>query len=125
MGLGDEYSRDALFRRPGQEYDSDPDREESPDDAEPMHPEDWEALYADEIYADVVRIQVFVYDNHALVLNRYGVAEYCDLLQDQSKWWSDVNLKMPIMALWRSLNLREETDPQAFQNWLEHYIQLY
>lgn len=124
MGLGDEYSRDALFRRPGQEYDSDPDREESPE-AEPLHPEDWEALYSDEIYADVCRIQRFAWDNHAFVMQRYGVAEYCDLLQNQDKWWRDVNLKLPIVALWRGLNLREEVDPQAFQNWFEHYIQMY
>ena len=123
MGLGDEYSRDALFRRSGQDdSDSDPDREESP---EPLHPEDWEAMYCDEIYADVCRIQGFAWDNHALVLARYGVAEYCDLLHNQEKWWRDVNLKMPIVALWKGLNMCEEIDAQSFQNWLEHYIQLY
>ena len=123
MGLGDEYSRDALFRRSGHnDSDSDPDREESP---EPLHPEDWEAMYCDEIYADVCRIQGFAWDNHALVLARYGVAEYCDLLHNQDKWWKDVNLKMPIVALWKNLNLASELDAQAFQNWLEHYIQLY
>lgn len=123
MGTGDEYSRDALFRRSGpDDYDSDPDREESP---EPLHPEDWEAMYCDEIYADVCRIQSFVYDNHALVLSRYGVAEFCDLIHNQDKWWSDVNLKLSVTALWKGLNMAEEIDPQAFQNWLEHYIQLY
>ena len=123
MGLGDEYSRDALFRRSGPEdYDSDPDREESP---EPLHPEDWEAMYCDEIYADVCRIQGFAYDNHALLLKRYGVSEFCDLLHNQEKWWRDVNLKLPIVALWKGLNMAEEIDPQSFQNWLEHYIQMY
>jgi len=123
MGLGDEYSRDALFRRSGPEdYDSDPDHEESP---EPLHPEDWEALYSDEIYADVFRIQGFAYDNHSLVLKRYGVAEFCDLLHNPEKWWRDVNLKLPIVALWKSLNMAEEIDPQSFQNWIEHYIQIY
>jgi len=123
MGLGDEYSRDALFRRSGQDdSDSDPDREESPD---PLHPEDWEAMYCDEIYADVCRIQGFAWDNHALVLARYGVAEYCDLLHNQEKWWRDVDLRLPVVALWKSLNMCEEIDAQAFQNWLEHYIQLY
>ena len=123
MGLGDEYSRDALFRRSGQDdSDSDPDREESP---EPLHPEDWEAMYCDEIYADVCRIQGFAWDNHALVLCRYGVAEYCDLLHNQEKWWRDVDLKLPVVALWKNLNMRDEVDVQSFQNWLEHYIQLY
>ena len=124
MVLGDEYSRDALFRRPGQEYDddSDPDREESP---EPLHPEDWEAMYCDEIYADVCAIQRFAYDNHALVLHRYGVAEFCDLMHNQDKWWSDVDLKLPYVSLWRHLNMQEEIDPQAFQNWLENYIKIY
>lgn len=123
MGLGDEYSRDALFRRPGpDDYDSDPEREESP---EPLHPEDWEAMYCDEIYADVCKIHEFAYDNHALVIKRYGVAEYCDLIHNQQTWWRDVNLKLPIVALWKRLNMSEEIDPQAFQNWLEHYIQLY
>ena len=123
MGLGDVYSRDALFRRSGQDdYDSDPDREESP---EPLHPEDWETMYCDEIYADVCTIQTFTYDNHALVLKRYGVAEFCDLLHNQEKWWKDIDLKLPFLGLWKKLNLREEIEPQAFQNWLEHYIQLY
>ena len=124
MGLGDEYSRDALFRRSGPEdfEDSDPDREESP---EPLHPEDWEAMYNDEIYADGCRIHGFAHDNYALVLARYGVAEYCDLLHNQEKWWADVKLKLPVVALWKSLNMATEIDAQAFQNWLEHYIQLY
>jgi len=82
-------------------------------------------MYCDEIYADVCRIQGFAWDNHALVLARYGVAEYCDLLHNQDKWWKDVNLKMPIVALWKNLNMQNEMDAQAFQNWLEHYIQLY
>lgn len=82
-------------------------------------------MYCDEIYADVCRIQGFAYDNHALVLKRYGVAEYCDLIHNQDKWWKDVSLKMPIVTLWKGLNLAEEIDPQAFQNWLEHYIQVY
>jgi hypothetical protein len=27
--------------------------------------------------------------------------------------------------LWKGLNMAEEIDPQSFQNWLEHYIQIY
>jgi hypothetical protein len=59
------------------------------------------------------------------VLKRYGVAEFCDLLHNQEKWWKDIDLKLPFLGLWKKLNLREEIEPQAFQNWLEHYIQLY
>lgn len=123
MGAGDEYSRDALFRRADQDpgLDSDSDSETP----EPLHPEDWEALYSDEIWADVCSIHGFAHDNYALLLARYGVAEYCDLLHNTSKWWKDVDLKLPVVALWRRLNMREEVDPQSFQNWLEHYIQLY
>lgn len=123
MGLGDEYSRDALFRRPGTEdYDSDPDREES---QEPLHPEDWEAMYSDEIYEDICMIHQFVYDNHAYIRKRYGVAEYCTLIHSTEMWWSNVDLKLPFVSLWRRLNMKEEFDPQSFQCWLENYIQLY
>ena len=124
MGAGDEYSRDALFRRSDQEIysDSDSEREES---QEPLHPEDWEAVFSDEIYADVNRIHAYVYDNFAHVRKRYGMAEYCDLLHNPQKWWCNCDLKLPIVSLWRRLNMREDVDPQAFQNWLEYYVQFY
>jgi hypothetical protein len=121
MGLGDEYSRDALFRRPDQEANSDSDFEES---EEPLHPEDFEALMSDEIYTDVVLIQEFVSDGYHRVLKRYGVAEYTNLLHEARLYWSDSVIREDIMRLYRKLNFREMYDPQSFQNWLEYYIEL-
>jgi len=122
MGLGDEYSRDALFRRPDQEVSaSDSDCEESP---EPLHPEDFEALYSDEIYGDVVRIQEFVYDGCHRVKHRYGVAEYTQIIHEAERFWSDCVLRLDVMRLYRKLHFRELFDPQSFQTWLEYYIEL-
>ena len=122
MGLGDEYSRDALFRRPDQEVqNSDSDCEESP---EPLHPEDFEALYSDEIYTDVVLIQEFVWDGHHRVKHRYGVVEYTQLLHESDRFWSDCSIRMNVMNLYRRLHFRERFDPQSFQNWLQYYIDL-
>lgn len=123
MGLGDEYSRDALFRRPDQDAHSDSDLE---DQEEPLHPEDFEAMYSDEIYTDVTLIQEFVWDGHHRVKNRYGVAEYTQILHGgANKFWSDCIIRMDIMRLWRRLHFREHFDPQSFQNWLEYYIELH
>ena len=123
MGLGDEYSRDALFRRPDQDARSDSDLE---DQEEPLHPEDFEAMYSDEIYTDVVLIQEFVWDGHHRVKNRYGVVEYTQILHGgTNKFWSDCIIRMDIMRLWRRLHFRELFDPQSFQNWLEYYIELH
>jgi len=122
MGLGDEYSRDALFRRPDQEINnSDSDCEESP---EPLHPEDFEALYSDEIYTDVVIIQEFVNDNYYRIKHRYGVVEYTQLLHDAERFWSDCTIRMDIMRLHRRLHHKDMFDPQSFQNWLQYYIEL-
>ena len=122
MGLGDEYSRDALFRRPDQDaHTSDSDCEESP---EPLHPEDWEAMFSDEIYTDVVLIQEFVSDNYFRVRHRYGVPEYSQVLHEADRFWSDCQIKIPVMRLWRRLNFKDMFDPQSFQNWLEYYIEL-
>jgi len=122
MGLGDEYSRDALFRRADQEVqNSDSDGEESP---EPLHPEDWQAFYSDEIYTDVVLIQEFVYDRTLHVKNRYGVSEYINLIMDQNKFWSDCSIKLSVMQLWRRLHFKDMFDPQSFQNWLEYYVEV-
>jgi len=123
MGLSDEYARDALFRRSDQEVpNSDSECEEC---EEPLHPEDFEALYSDEIYSDVVRIQEFVYDGHHRVLNRYGVAEYTVLIHEPEKYWSDCVINMNIMRLWRRLHFKDKFDPQSFQTWLKYYIEIY
>jgi hypothetical protein len=122
MGLGDEYSRDALFRRPDQEVpNSDSDCEES---NEHLHPEDFEAIYSDQIYSDVVIIQEFVYDGHHRVKHRYGVVEYTHLLHEPERFWRDAPIKMDIARLWRRLYFRDMYDPQSFQSWLEYYIEL-
>lgn len=121
MGLGDEYSRDALFRRPDQEVNSDSDFEER---EEPLDPEDFEALMNDEIYTDIVLIQEFVYDGHHRVVNRYGIHEYANLLHGPKLYWSDCAIRMDIMRLHRKLHFNHMYDPQSFQNWLEYYIDL-
>ena len=123
MGLGDEYSRDALFRRPDQEYNSDSDREEGP--KEPLSQEDWEIMHCDELYSDVFIIQEFVSDRYARIKHRYGVEEFCDLIRNPERWWQDVDLKMDVVRLWRRLQTREHVDPQAFQVWLEYYVEFY
>jgi hypothetical protein len=121
MGLGDEYSRDALFRRPDQEVHSDSDREESPD---PLDPEDWEAMFSDEIYSDVTKIQEFVYDGCHRVKKRYGVAEYTKLLHEPHLFWSDCVISQAVMSLWRKMIFKNMFDPQSFQTWLKYYIEL-
>jgi hypothetical protein len=83
-------------------------------------------MYSDEIYTDVVLIQEFVWDGHHRVKNRYGVAEYTQILHGgPNKFWSDCIIRMDIMRLWRRLHFRERFDPQSFQNWLEYYIELH
>jgi len=124
MGLGDEYSRDALFRRPDQDIPGDPDREESPE-KEPLSQEDWEIMYSDELYSDVDKIQEFVYDNCGRVRFRYGVEDFCELIREPAKWWQNVDLKMPVCQLWRRLLTKSVVDPQAFQVWLEYYVDFY
>ena len=122
MGLGDEYSRDALFRRPDQDaHTSDSDCEECD---EPLHPEDFEALYSDEIYTDIVLIQEFVNDGYHRVKHRYGVVEYTHVLHESDRFWSDCVIRMDVMRLYRRLHFKELFDPQSFQNWLKYYIDL-
>jgi hypothetical protein len=121
MGLGDEYSRDALFRRPDQEVNSDSDLEEI---EEPLEPEDFEAMYSDEIYSDVVLIQEFVYDGAHRIKHRYGVVEYSQILHEASRFWSDCDIRMDVMRLYRRLHFNYLFDPQSFQNWLKYYIEL-
>jgi hypothetical protein len=108
MGLGDEYSRDALFRRPDQEVaDADSDFEEH---EEPLHPEDWESLMSDEIYTDIVLVQEFVYDGFHRIKLRYGVAEYTRLLNRSDMFWVDEPIRIDVMR---------------FQGWLKNFIDLY
>ena len=98
MGLGDEYSRDALFRRPDQDaHTSDSDCEESP---EPLHPEDWEALFSDQIYTDVVLTQQFVSDNCFRARNRYGVPESTKVLPETATSCSDWVCSIEAMRPW-------------------------
>jgi hypothetical protein len=122
MGLFDEYSRDALFRRSDQEiYNSDSDCEESP---EPLEPEDFDDMYSEEIYSDVCRIHEFVYDNCYRVKNRYGMAEYTELIHEPALFWEDIDIRLDVTSLWRRLACREYFDPQSFQTWLQKYVDI-
>jgi hypothetical protein len=89
-----------------------------------LHPEDFEAMFSDEIYTDVVLIQEFVYDGHHRVKRRYGVAEYTHIIHEADRFWSDCKIKIPVRRLWGRLHFKDMFDPQSFQNWLEYYIEL-
>ena len=113
MGINDEYSRDAYT------YELAYDSEESDDPIEEIDPEDWQAIYADDIYDAWSIVKEFLDDNYILHDAEYH--DFVGLVMEPWLWTSLVEPHEKVRTLWDSVShirvVAERVEPAHFFGW--------
>lgn len=118
MGINDEYSRDAY------DYEIAYDSDASDEFDNELDPEDWQAMYSDELLNAWMKIRCIFEENY--IKSRAGYADFIDLVMNPSDWHSPhapclihrtmwINIKdMPIIC--------DRIQAENFYAWSENFI---
>jgi len=119
MGQGDEYSRDAYQYE--QTWNSD---EESDEFDSQLDPEDWQAVYSE----DLLDAWMIIYDelqkNYLTHVVKYS--QFVDLVMEPWKWYPAPHLNPVHVRLWAELStietIEERVSPDQFHGWAQYYL---
>lgn len=120
MGINDEYSRDAYLGDP-YAYNSD----EEGDEAESqMNPEDWQALYSDELLDAWTVIYDELIRNYLTHVVRYP--QFIEFVMDPGQW-SARSAHTPFHThLWNQISpidcISKRVSGHEFHGWSQHYL---
>jgi hypothetical protein len=119
MGINDEYSRDAF------QYDLAYESESSVDDFESeIDPEDWQAIYSDELLDGWMYIREFCEQQY--IQPRATFTDFIELVIQPWNWETDEEMTQWQQVIWRDISqiqvISERVEPQNFCAWLNHYI---
>jgi hypothetical protein len=121
MGINDEYSRDAYNFE--QSWDSD----DLDDFDNELDPEDWEALYSEEIHDGWSIFNEYVADNYLMLKSSCNYTKFVELLMQPEHYYSADPSPHAIRA-WVSLRrvriVKERVDPESFYKWFDINVNL-
>lgn len=116
MGINDEYSRDAYNYELA--YDSD-ESDETPD---PLHPEDWQDWYSEQLLDAWMTIRQYADENY-INLN-FTYPQFVEFVQNSSSYFESIETPNPLaVQLWNAIKgiqvIKEFVQPDSFFNWVE------
>jgi hypothetical protein len=118
MGLGDEYSRDAFT------YDAAWDSDESDEFDNELDPEDWQAMYSDEILDGWMFIREFTEERYMKLRANYP--KFVELVMDPHKWFTRRQPTLDQERMWSRLGrlpiISERVNPENFYSWAENFV---
>jgi hypothetical protein len=113
MGINDEYSRDAYNYE--QAYDSD-DSVDSPD---PIHPEDWQDWYSEQLLDAWMTIRQMAEEDYTQV--RTGFPQFVEFVMDPGEVYSENAASQRVVAMWHQIKdiqvIRENLQFENFVAW--------
>jgi hypothetical protein len=113
MGINDEYSRDAYNYE--QVYDSD-DSVDSPD---PIHPEDWQDWYSEQLLDAWMTIRQMAEQDYTQV--RTGFPQFVEFVMDPADLYTENDPSQRLMAMWTGIKdiqvIRENIQIENFIAW--------
>ena len=117
MGINDEYSRDAYNYELA--YDS------SDDDVsdEPMHPEDWQDWYSEQLLDAWMTIRQYAEDNYINL--RFTYPDFINFVMNSASYFKyDVNPHPDAVRLWNAIKdiqvINEMVESESFYAWIEN-----
>jgi hypothetical protein len=120
MGINDEYSRDAYL---GDQYayDSGGEEAESALD-EPMHPEDWQDWYSEQLLDAWMTIRQYADENYIVLRASYH--DFVDFVMNSGLYSQPVEYPHPVVVqIWNIIKniqvIDECVDPENFHNWFQ------
>lgn len=95
MGINDEYSRDAYNYELA--YDSD-DSDETPD---PLHPEDWQDWYSEQLLDAWMTIRQFAEEDYTQV--RVGFPQFVEFVMNPGDLYTEDSVSQRVIAMWNGI----------------------
>lgn len=118
MGLGDEYSRDAFT------YETIWDSDDQDEFDNELEPEDWQAMYSDEILDGWMYIREFADENYLMI--RADYPRFVALVMEPSRWFSQSVPTDWQRTLWDKISkiqpISERVEPENFYGWVENFM---
>jgi hypothetical protein len=118
MGINDEYSRDAY------DYELAYDSEESVESPEPLHPEDWQDWYSEQLLDAWMTIRNFSQEQYLRI--KCGYPDFVDFVMSPSAERIPRQIDIVVWNLIKDIQvIREHVTLQQFSAWMEINIKDY
>lgn len=124
MGINDEYSRDAYI---GDQYayDSGDEAESALDD--PLHPEDWQDWYSEQLLDAWMTIRQYADENYINL--RVAYPDFVNFVMNSAMYSQPVEYPHPVtIQIWNTIKniqvIRECVEPESFYNWFHINLDL-
>ena len=119
MGINDEYSRDAYYE---ESWDSD----DSPEEDNELHPEDWEITHSEELSDGWATFQEYIHDNFLSVKRSCNLTKFIDLVIHPHMYISIYNPSLHAVEAWNRVKrvpvIRDRVAPENFYTWFYIYV---
>jgi len=116
MGINDEYSRDAY------NFEESWDSDDLDDFDQELEPEDWEALYSEEIHDGWSIFNEYVNDNYLMLKNTCTYTKFVELLLRPELYYTSdptEHANQAWKAIRRVLIVKERIEPENFYKWFD------
>jgi hypothetical protein len=119
MGINDEYSRDAY------NYELAYDSDDSSSEPDPLHPEDWQDWYSEQILDAWMTIRQFTNENYIKLDVTYP--QFVDFVMDSSSYNCGTGVENVVnLQMWNSIKsiqvIKEYVSKDAFLSWVDSNI---
>jgi len=125
MGINDEYSRDAYI------YDLAYDSDDSDDDItrEPLHPEDWQDWYSEQLLDAWMTIWQYAHERYMKVNSSYP--RFVEFVMSPNEYYTEDPPNIDTRVIWNTIKdiqvIKETISAENFNRWAElniEYIQV-
>jgi len=117
MGINDEYSRDAY------NYELAYDSDDSVDSPDPLHPEDWQDWYSEQLLDAWLTIRGMAEEGYTQV--RTGYPQFVEFVMDPTEFYT-TETSPRALAMWNGIKniqvIQENVGLENFTAWANIYI---
>jgi hypothetical protein len=119
MGINDEYSRDAY------DYELAYDSDDSVDSPDPLHPEDWQDWYSEQLLDAWMSIRNFVEDQYLHIDSTYP--EFINFVMEPMPFHTQNRPRQIDLDLWNLIKdiqvIQEKVTLEQFTGWVGNILE--
>ena len=113
MGINDEYSRDAY------NYELAYESDDSVDSPDPIHPEDWQDWYSEQLLDAWLTIRQMAEEDYTQV--RTGFPQFVEFVMHPEEFYTEEAVSQRVVAMWHQIKdiqvIRENIQIENFAAW--------
>jgi len=118
MGVNDEYSRDAY------DYELAYDSDESVDSPDPLHPEDWQDWYSEQLLDAWMTIREYADNNYIELPVNYS--QFVDFVMNSENYYTEEAPSPLTELMWDAIKdiqvIQENTKFENFSAWMNEFL---